>query len=94
MRVKFLMNKLLMGLLAQTMTDVAGNPEEERHADYYTQPWTQEAVCRYFYNKVTYHAFISKLNWTVNSLLSILCSCVAFDVVFSLFVSTGAAATC
>ncbi|KAJ8313734.1 hypothetical protein KUTeg_008295 [Tegillarca granosa] len=36
----------------KTMTDVVGNPEEERRADYYYQPWTQEAVCRYFYNKV------------------------------------------
>jgi len=36
----------------QTMTDVAGNPEEERRADFYYQPWAQEAVCRYFYGKV------------------------------------------
>ncbi|KAK3109092.1 hypothetical protein FSP39_022822 [Pinctada imbricata] len=36
----------------KTMTDVAGNPEEERRADYYYQPWSQEAVCRYFYGKV------------------------------------------
>lgn len=36
----------------QTMTDVVGNPEEERRADYYYQPWSQEAVCRYFYSKV------------------------------------------
>jgi len=36
----------------QTMTDVAGNPEEERKADFYYQPWAQEAVCRYFYGKV------------------------------------------
>jgi len=34
------------------MTDVTGNPEEERRADYYYQPWSQEAVCRYFYGKV------------------------------------------
>jgi len=34
------------------MTDVSGNPEEERRADFYYQPWTQEAVCRYFYGKV------------------------------------------
>ncbi|ESN96456.1 hypothetical protein HELRODRAFT_67796 [Helobdella robusta] len=44
-------------LLSQTrdlkiMTDVAGNPEEERYADFYHQPWAQEAVSRYFYNKV------------------------------------------
>jgi len=36
----------------KTMTDVAGNPEEERKADFYYQPWAQEAVCRYFYGKV------------------------------------------
>lgn len=36
----------------KTMTDVTGNPEEERRADYYYQPWCQEAVCRYFYGKV------------------------------------------
>ena len=43
------------------MTDVAGNPEEERRADYFYQPWCQEAVCRYFYGKVkkkTYCGFI------------------------------------
>uniref|UniRef100_UPI00358FAD83 SWI/SNF-related matrix-associated actin-dependent regulator of chromatin subfamily D member 1-like isoform X4 n=1 Tax=Myxine glutinosa TaxID=7769 RepID=UPI00358FAD83 len=36
----------------KTMTDVAGNPEEERRAEFYFQSWTQEAVCRYFYSKV------------------------------------------
>lgn len=41
-----------IGSLFQTMTDVVGNPEEERRADYYYQPWAQEAVCRYFYTKV------------------------------------------
>ena len=44
----FLMNMYCL----QTMTDVAGNPEEERTADFYHQPWAQEAVCRYFYGKV------------------------------------------
>jgi len=34
------------------MTDVVGNPEEERRADFYWQPWIQEAVCRYFYSKL------------------------------------------
>lgn len=34
------------------MTDVAGNPEEERRAEFYQQPWSQEAVSRYFYCKV------------------------------------------
>jgi len=36
----------------KTMTDVVGNPEEERHADFYHEPWLQEAICRYFYSKV------------------------------------------
>lgn len=36
----------------KTMTDVVGNPEEERRADFFYQPWAQEAVCRYFYTKV------------------------------------------
>ena len=34
------------------MTDVNGNPEDERRSDFYYQPWTQEGVCRYFYGKV------------------------------------------
>lgn len=34
------------------MTDQLGDVEEERRADYYYQPWMQEAVCRYFYRKV------------------------------------------
>ncbi|XKL69220.1 hypothetical protein PGB90_006989 [Kerria lacca] len=36
----------------KTMTDVVGNPEEERRAEFYYQNWSQEAVCRYFYTKV------------------------------------------
>ncbi|XP_069683348.1 brahma-associated protein of 60 kDa isoform X1 [Periplaneta americana] len=36
----------------KTMTDVVGNPEEERRSDFFYQPWAQEAVCRYFYTKV------------------------------------------
>ncbi|XP_034495604.1 SWI/SNF-related matrix-associated actin-dependent regulator of chromatin subfamily D member 3 isoform X2 [Ailuropoda melanoleuca] len=36
----------------KVMTDVAGNPEEERRAEFYHQPWSQEAVSRYFYCKV------------------------------------------
>ena len=36
----------------QTMTDVSGNPEDERHCEFYDQPWSHEAVCRYFYGKV------------------------------------------
>lgn len=34
------------------MTDQYGDSDEERRADYYYQPWMQEAVCRYFYRKV------------------------------------------
>ncbi|KAK4302354.1 hypothetical protein Pmani_025540 [Petrolisthes manimaculis] len=34
------------------MTDVVGNPEEERRAQFYYQPWTHEAVNRYFYSKI------------------------------------------
>ena len=30
----------------KTMTDVAGNPEEERKVDHYYQPWVSEGVCR------------------------------------------------
>ncbi|KAI9582340.1 brahma-associated protein of 60 kDa [Glossina fuscipes] len=36
----------------KAMTDVAGNPEEERRAEFYYQPWTHEAVSRYFFTKV------------------------------------------
>lgn len=36
----------------KVMTDQNGNPEEERLSDFFYQPWTQEAVCRYFYSKV------------------------------------------
>ncbi|XP_072028627.1 SWI/SNF-related matrix-associated actin-dependent regulator of chromatin subfamily D member 1-like isoform X2 [Amphiura filiformis] len=36
----------------KTMTDVVGNKEEERKADFFHQPWAQEAVRRYFYSKV------------------------------------------
>lgn len=39
------------------MTDVVGNPEEERRAEFYYQPWAQEAVCRYFYSKVILDLF-------------------------------------
>lgn len=34
------------------MTDVVGNPEEERRSEFYYQPWTNEAVSRYFFTKV------------------------------------------
>uniref|UniRef100_A0A4W4G4A1 DM2 domain-containing protein n=1 Tax=Electrophorus electricus TaxID=8005 RepID=A0A4W4G4A1_ELEEL len=34
------------------MTDVLGSPEAERKAEFYNQPWSQEAVSRYFYCKI------------------------------------------
>jgi SWI/SNF-related matrix-associated actin-dependent regulator of chromatin subfamily D len=34
------------------MTDVVGNPEEERRSEFYYQSWTQEGVSRYFFTKV------------------------------------------
>ena len=34
------------------MTNVMGNPEEERRNEFFYQPWAQEAVRRYFYSKV------------------------------------------
>lgn len=39
--------------LVQLMTDVVGNLEEERRAEFYNRPWSQEAVSRYFYCKVS-----------------------------------------
>ncbi|XP_055862133.1 SWI/SNF-related matrix-associated actin-dependent regulator of chromatin subfamily D member 1-like isoform X4 [Biomphalaria glabrata] len=36
----------------KTMTDVVGNPEEERRAEYFYEPWTVEGVNRYFYSLV------------------------------------------
>lgn len=38
--------------LRQTADQQPGDSEEERRAEYYYQPWLQEAVCRYFYRKV------------------------------------------
>ena len=50
----------------QIMTDVVGNPEEERRADFYYLPWSQEAVCRYFYSKVRYSVFLQyKVRYSV-----------------------------
>ena len=53
------------------MTDVVGNPEEERHAEFFFEPWSQEAVCRYFYGKVRQHNFDKKSfcsKWSLNNL--------------------------
>lgn len=36
----------------QIITDVIGNPEEERRAAFYHQPWAQEAVGRHIFAKV------------------------------------------
>ena len=36
----------------KVITDVTGNPEEERRAASYRQPWAQEAVGRYIFAKV------------------------------------------
>ena len=44
------------------MTDVVGNPEEERRADFYYLPWSQEAVCRYFYTKVRYCCLLNSVS--------------------------------
>lgn len=55
------------------MTDVVGNPEEERRAEFYHEPWSQEAVSRYFYCKVwrNYpHCWLineSSCHWTTES---------------------------
>lgn len=42
----------LMLCFAQIITDVIGNPEEERRAEFYQQPWAQEAVGRHIFAKV------------------------------------------
>lgn len=36
----------------KTMMDLSGNPEEERRTQFFHEPWTDEAVSRYFYNKI------------------------------------------
>lgn len=36
----------------KNMMELNGNPEEERRSQFYHEQWTDEAVCRYFYNKV------------------------------------------
>ncbi|PAA62959.1 hypothetical protein BOX15_Mlig011519g5, partial [Macrostomum lignano] len=37
----------------KTMTDLVGNPEEERRAEFYQDSWLHEAATRYFSSKVT-----------------------------------------
>lgn len=36
----------------KSMLDLHGSPEDERKASFYHEAWTDEAVCRYFYNRV------------------------------------------
>ena len=48
----FPVTRVEIPVIFQVMTDVVGNPEEERRADFFHLPWSQEAVCRYFYGKV------------------------------------------
>uniref|UniRef100_A0A5F9DR41 SWI/SNF related BAF chromatin remodeling complex subunit D3 n=1 Tax=Oryctolagus cuniculus TaxID=9986 RepID=A0A5F9DR41_RABIT len=48
----------------KVMTDVAGNPEEERRAEFYHQPWSQEAVSRYFYCKARSNSRALKRLWS------------------------------
>lgn len=36
----------------QTMSDLNGDPEEERHAAFYQKPWVEEAVWKYLSDKV------------------------------------------
>ena len=38
----------------KTMTDVTGNPEEERRVEYYYQPWVAEGVTRFGIHQVQY----------------------------------------
>lgn len=44
------------------MKDKTGNPEKERRANFYQQPWCNDAVPRYFYAKVmcdhVYHTYL------------------------------------
>ena len=45
------------------MTDVTGNPEEERRVDYYYQPWVTEGVCRWVPTQPS-HALLLLLHLT------------------------------
>lgn len=51
MKLWFLMFNVTF-LFHQLMTDVTGNPEEERRTEFYQAPWVPEAVGRYVYSKV------------------------------------------
>lgn len=43
------------------MTDVTGNPEEERRTEFYQAPWVPEAVSRYVFSKV--RCLIISFHW-------------------------------
>lgn len=50
--VKYVIKSNKMCILKfQTITDAVGNSEEECRAEFYNQPWIQEAVNRYLYSK-------------------------------------------
>lgn len=48
-------------MVLQIITDVIGNPEEERRADFYHQPWAQEAAGRHIFAKVWILAMRTRL---------------------------------
>jgi hypothetical protein len=62
----------------KTMTDVAGNPEEERRVDFYYQPWVTEGVCRYR-TLFSYRQF--KVAILCSDVLSVNCFFYAVDLV-------------
>uniref|UniRef100_A0A452ICW0 DM2 domain-containing protein n=1 Tax=Gopherus agassizii TaxID=38772 RepID=A0A452ICW0_9SAUR len=68
----------------KVMTDVVGNPEEERRAEFYHEPWSQEAVSRYFYCKVLPVRELS----SSDVLLSFLCPVLEGDIHASLLLYT------
>ena len=50
------------------MTDVTGNPEEERRVDYYYQPWVTEGVCRWALTSTTHSFSLPSTNCHCTSL--------------------------
>ncbi|VDL60059.1 unnamed protein product [Hymenolepis diminuta] len=43
----------------QQMTDATpGHPEQERHAEFYEEPWVHEAIKRYLYQRVNFALFL------------------------------------
>ena len=45
-------NNICAPIIMQVMKEKMGNPDSERRAEFYQQPWCHEAVPRYFYSKV------------------------------------------